>query len=70
MENNTDPNLISEIDAFLARTGMGQAYFGKLAAGNSEVVARLRAGRRVWPETALAIRRFIADRLTSTDRAV
>ncbi len=29
------------------------------ATGNSEVVARLRAGRRVWPETEQKVRAFI-----------
>ncbi len=51
--------LLAEIDAFLEETGMGVAYFGKRAAGNSELVARLRAGRRCWPETAVKVRSFI-----------
>lgn len=54
-----DP-VLSEIDAFLAQTGMGASYFGKKAVGNSEVVARLREGRRVWPETRDKLRAFIA----------
>lgn len=52
-------NLLSEIEAFLTATGMGESYFGKLAAGNSELVARLRNQRRVWPETERKIRSFM-----------
>lgn len=52
-------SLIEEIDAFLAETRMGASYFGKQATGNSELVSRLRAGRRVWPETEKAVREFI-----------
>lgn len=59
-------NLLSEIDAFLAETGMGPSYFGKQATGNSEVVSRLREGRRVWPETETKLRAFmIAHRRTN-----
>jgi hypothetical protein len=53
--------LLSEIDAFLEETGMGPTYFGKVAAKNSELVARLRAGRRVWPETAEQVRAYINE---------
>ena len=52
--------LLAEIEAFLADTGMGASYFGKRATGNSEVVARLRDGGRIWPETEQRIRAFIA----------
>lgn len=58
MDRNTEA-LLTEIDAFLAETGMGVAYFGKRAAGNSELVPRLRSGRRCWPETADKVRAFI-----------
>lgn len=58
MDKNTIA-LLAEIDAFLGETGMGVAYFGKRSVGNSELVARLRAGRRCWPETAAKVRSFI-----------
>lgn len=51
--------LLLEIEAFLADSGMGESYFGKKAAGNSELVARLRLNGRVWPETAARVRSFI-----------
>lgn len=55
----TPRTLLQEIEAFLSETGMGESYFGKKAAGNSELVARLRDGRRVWPETEAKVRSFI-----------
>lgn len=58
MQEHENP-LLDEIERFLADTGMGASYFGKRAAKNSELVPRLRAGRRVWPETANAVRRFM-----------
>lgn len=58
----TQNSIVAEIDAFLAQTGMGQTYFGKASVGNSEIVARLRVGGRLWPETAGKIREFIRAR--------
>jgi hypothetical protein len=66
MENIHHPELLSEIEAFLAESGMGETYLGKAAVGNSEVVARIRKGRRVWPETADGLRSFIAERKRGT----
>jgi len=40
---------------------MGEAYFGKLAVGNSELVKRLRGGGRVWPETEGKARAYMAE---------
>lgn len=54
--------LVDEIDAFLAETGMGVSYFGKAATGNSEVVRRLRLGREILPSTEAKIRAFLAQR--------
>jgi hypothetical protein len=51
--------LLEEIEKFLAATGMGPSYFGKLAVGNSEIVSRLRANRRVYPETVAKARSFM-----------
>jgi hypothetical protein len=51
--------LLAEIERFLADTGMGPSYFGKLAVGNSEIVSRLRANRRVYPETVAKARSFM-----------
>lgn len=55
-------NLLTEITDFLRLTGMGASYFGKAACGNSEVVRRLEAGGRVWPETEGKLRSFMRSR--------
>lgn len=60
MTNSHHQQLLAEIEAFLAETGMGVSYFGKAAVNNSELVTRLRGGKRVWPETEAATRDFMA----------
>lgn len=59
-KNNT---LLSEIEDFLSKTGMGVTYFGKASSGNSELVQRLRSGGRVWPETEHKVRDFMSSRI-------
>jgi hypothetical protein len=54
--------LVDEIDAFLGETGMSESYFGKRATGNSEVLARLRAGRTITVVTEEKLREFMASR--------
>lgn len=60
MQNTHHPQLLADIEAFLTETGMGASYFGKAAVGNSEVVARLRSGRRVWPETEATLGEYMS----------
>lgn len=59
-------DLLSEIDAFLTESGMGEYRFGLLAAKNGRLVERLRSGKtpkgrpvRIWPETEMQVRAFI-----------
>lgn len=59
-------NLLTDIDAFLSETGMGEYRFGLLAAKNGRLVERLRSGTtpkgkpvRIWPETEMQIRAFM-----------
>lgn len=59
-------NLLTDIEAFLSETGMGEYRFGLLAAKNGRLVERLRAGMtpkgkpvRIWPETEMQIRVFM-----------
>lgn len=61
MATMSNPNtpLLSEIESFLSETEMGPSYFGKVATGNSELVMRLRSGRRVWPDTEAKVRAFM-----------
>ena len=58
---NTHGPLLPEIEAFLAETGMGASYFGKLATGNSELVKRLRDGRSILTNTDERVRVFMRD---------
>lgn len=58
---NANQQLLAEIDAFLAASGMAETTFGKKAAGNSQVVDRMRDGSSVTLRTADRIRRFIAE---------
>lgn len=53
--------LLSDIDKFLTETGMGDFRFGLLSSRNGRLMERLRAGRRVWPETEQQIRDFMAE---------
>lgn len=69
MQNTHHPQLLADIEAFLSETGMGASYFGKTAVGNSEVVTRLRNGRRVWPETEAALASFIAAQRKAREAA-
>lgn len=63
--------LISDIDAFLQETGMGEYRFGFEAVKNGRLVERLREGGRVWPETETQIRAFmiVARQTRNVERA-
>ncbi len=54
--------LLSDIDRFLLAEKIGEHRFGILAANNGRLVERLRAGGRIWPETASQVRDFMAER--------
>lgn len=54
-------SLISEIDQFLAESGMPEYRLGWLAVNNRRLVERLRAGGRIWPDTEEKVRAFIAS---------
>jgi len=57
--------ILSEIESFIRDTGMGEAYFGQVAVGNSKLLPRLREGRSIQIDTAERVRAFI-----QTKRAV
>ena len=52
-------SLLTQIDAFLAETGLSEYRFGFLAAKNGRLVERLKAGRRIWPDTEAQVLGFI-----------
>lgn len=65
-----NPKLLTDIDDFLAETGMTAGYFGWKAARNWRLVERLKDGRRVWPETEAEVRGFmISERKRRTQVA-
>lgn len=59
-------SLLSDIENFLAETGMSPYRFGFESVKNGRLVERLREGRtpggkpaRVWPETEMQIRAYM-----------
>lgn len=51
--------LLAEIESYCREVGMAETTFGRKALNDGKVVGRLRAGGRVWPETADKVRLFI-----------
>lgn len=56
-------DLLGEIDAFLARTGMAESTFGRLAVNDGKFVARIRGGGGLTLATMERVRGFITARL-------
>jgi hypothetical protein len=50
-----DSEFLAQIEAFLAKHQMAPSTFGAMI-GDRHFVRQIRAGRRVWPETAAKIR--------------
>jgi hypothetical protein len=55
-----DAHLLQDIEAFLGRHQMAPTTFGAMV-NDRHFVRQLRAGRRVWPETASRVRQAMAD---------
>lgn len=53
-------SLLTEIELFMAAHGLSQWQFGQRALGDRRFIKEIRAGRRVWPETASKVRQFMA----------
>lgn len=56
-----EPEIIKEVRAFMAETGLSAHRVGIIAADNGRLIERLEKGGRVWPETSAKIRKRIAD---------
>lgn len=54
------PNLLDNIDAFIATHGLSESQFGVAAVNDKNLVRDLRTGRRLWPETESRVRNFMA----------
>ena len=65
---NSHQQLLAEINAFLAVSGMAATTFGKRAANNSQVVDRMSEGRSVTLRTAERIRQFIRENAPAKPR--
>lgn len=52
--------LLSEIEAFVARHKLEDSTFGRMV-GDRHIVQQLRAGRRMWPETIARVRARMAE---------
>jgi hypothetical protein len=52
--------ILSDVETYLAKSGMSDTYFGKKAVGNSELVARLREGGGLHFTTEARVRGFIS----------
>lgn len=53
--------LLTEVDGYLAKTGMAPSTFGRKTVNDGKCIDRLRSGGRAWPETIDAIRQFMAS---------
>lgn len=51
--------LLTDVDGYLARTGMAATTFGRKSVNDGKCIDRLRKGGRVWPETLKRIRDFM-----------
>lgn len=51
--------IVAEIDAFLARTGMAPSRFGHEAIGDKALVMRLKRGRQLRTDTIEALRLYM-----------
>lgn len=70
MQDYSPSHLLEEIDRFLSEFRMGEQYFGKLAAGISDIVPRLRAGGSVRLSTAARVQAYMARRRSEKPRVI
>ncbi len=61
--------LLSDIEAFMAKHSLAPTRFGDEALGDRHFVRQLRDGRRVWPETEKKVRSFMRSYLNEQSAA-
>ncbi len=66
----THDRLLSDIERFIAGTGMGAAYFGRKAVNNGKLVKRLREGRPIETATVEKVVAFMRAEREKRERAV
>lgn len=67
-------DLLSDIEAFVAKHGMAESTFGREALGDWRLIDELRGKkrarpRRLWPETEDKVRQFMASYRPAQDVA-
>jgi len=65
----TTHDLIAEIEAAAAALGIAPSTLGERAGQGGHFYARLKAGKRVWPDTAQRVRDAIERMKSSTGGA-
>lgn len=61
MASDATRDLLKDIRAFLAKRGIKGSYFGKIAANDPRLVARLEAGGDCRTATVEKVKKFIAS---------
>ena len=54
------PELLAEIEAFIAAKGMTETAFGRRAMSDPHFVRDVRGARRLWPHTVEKVRNFMS----------
>ena len=62
-------NILTDIELFCARNRMAESIFSLNAMNDKSFVSSLRKGRRLWPETELKVRNFMANYRATQGRA-
>lgn len=62
----TVPDLLRDIDRYLAETGHAETTFGRLAVNDGKFVKRLRLGKGVTVTTVERVRSYIAEQRAVT----
>jgi hypothetical protein len=55
----SNQDILKDVDGFLEKTGMAESTLGRKALNDGKAITRLRAGKRMWPETIDKLREFM-----------
>lgn len=54
-------SILNQVDRYLIKTGMKESTLGRKALNDGKAITRLRAGRRMWPETVEKLTQFMRE---------
>lgn len=54
-------SILKEVDGYLADSRITETTLGKKAVNDGKAIPRLRAGKRMWPETIQKLRDFMRE---------